>query len=211
VRLSRTLGISLAAALAAAAVACDPGIPPGPTAPAGPTSSPSNPATTATPTTSPTDPAATPTATTAEPTPTASSSPELRWAGTWSSPSCADRTYERRITLKEDKTFRAEDRVSPCPPGVQCIWSGIVGWQGTYTLDEKGAVLTKTAGGQGGPGGAVKIVSPLRLELDKATSSPAEVHAAGRCVYVRATEATTKSAPPSKQPAPSSPPAPVSQ
>jgi hypothetical protein len=57
----------------------------------------------------------------------------------------------------------------------------------------------------------VKIVSPLRLELDKATSSPVEVNGAARCVYVRATEATTKGTPPGKQQAPSSPPSPVSQ
>lgn len=52
---------------------------------------------------------------------------------TWSSAACGDRSYERVITLLPDFTFSAEDRVSPCPEGAQCIWSGVVPWSGTWT------------------------------------------------------------------------------
>ncbi|MBL8741408.1 MAG: hypothetical protein JNK04_09950, partial [Myxococcales bacterium] len=31
-----------------------------------------------------------------------------------------------------DGRFVADDRVSPCPPGTQCIWSGIVHRKGTW-------------------------------------------------------------------------------
>ena len=51
----------------------------------------------------------------------------------WSSPSCGERTYERTLSLRPDFTFSAEDRVSPCPAGAQCIWSGVVPWSGTWT------------------------------------------------------------------------------
>jgi hypothetical protein len=110
--------------------------------------------------------------------------------------------------MKDDMTFRAEDRVSPCPPKVQCIWAGIVYWQGTWSVERKGAMLTKTGGGQGGPGGAAKIESPLHLEVDRATSGPVEVQGSERCVYTRATEGPT-TAPPGKSP--STPPSPASQ
>jgi hypothetical protein len=54
--------------------------------------------------------------------------------GTWSSPSCKSRGYERRITFHADGTFRADDRVSPCPPNVACVWSGIITRTGTFKI-----------------------------------------------------------------------------
>ena len=55
-------------------------------------------------------------------------------AGTWSSPTCGSRGYERRITFDVGGTFRADDRISPCPPNVACVWSGIVTRTGTFKL-----------------------------------------------------------------------------
>jgi hypothetical protein len=82
--------------------------------------------------------------------------------------------------------------VSPCPPKVQCIWAGIVAWSGTWALDDKGAVLTKTAGGND-PTKKANTDAPLRLVLDKATSSPAEMSDSGAtCVYTRVTEGSEK-------------------
>ncbi|HLM72688.1 MAG TPA: hypothetical protein VK459_08350, partial [Polyangiaceae bacterium] len=122
--------------------------------------------------------------------PPKSSTAELRFSGTWSSPSCGDRAYERRLTLKDDKTFRAEERVSPCPPKVQCVWSGILFWQGTFASDEKGIVLTKTGGADSGRG--AKIESPLKLEVDKASGALVETRGGAKCPYTRTTAEGTK-------------------
>jgi hypothetical protein len=63
-------------------------------------------------------------------------------AGTWSSPRCGERGYERRIPFAADGTFRADDRISPCPKGVACVWSGIITRRGTYAV--KGAAVKLT-------------------------------------------------------------------
>ena len=70
-----------------------------------------------------------PPAPSASETPVSQQAPDL--SGTWSSASCGNRSYERIITVSDGK-FSADDRVSPCPPGTQCIWSGIVHRTGTW-------------------------------------------------------------------------------
>ena len=52
----------------------------------------------------------------------------------WASPACDGRSYERQISFEEGR-FRATDLVSPCPPGVTCVWSGIIHRRGSWTLD----------------------------------------------------------------------------
>lgn len=182
--------VAIASSMVLALGGCDSGKPPvsasnGISAPAEP--SPSANPTGATGATGPTG-ATTAPAAAVDPTstPQPSSNGALRWTGTFRSPSCGARTYERILTLKEDRTFTATDRVSPCPPKVQCIWSGIVVWSGTWVTDEKGVVLTKTSGGKG-PTGAANTDVPIRLELDKATMLPAEIDGGNRCVYARDT------------------------
>ncbi|MBC9713342.1 hypothetical protein H9Y04_12255 [Streptomyces sp. TRM66268-LWL] len=71
--------------------------------------------------------------------------------GTWISPrGGADRAYERRITFARDGSFAMQDLVAPCPPKVQCVWSGIVHIDGTYHVDKGEVRLTyATVGGQG--------------------------------------------------------------
>lgn len=120
--------------------------------------------------------------------PSALSPDESKWVGSWSSASCGDRKFERKLTLKADKTFMAQDLVSPCPPKVQCIWAGIVSWSGTWALDDKGALLTKTSGSRD-PSGKSKTDAPVRLVWDKASSAPAEQDAAGAsCPYAKGGE-----------------------
>jgi hypothetical protein len=63
-------------------------------------------------------------------TPISSQTPDL--SGTWASASCGKRAYERIITVGADATFVADDRISPCPPGASCVWSGIVHRKGTW-------------------------------------------------------------------------------
>jgi len=128
-------------------------------------------------TTPPTDPTA---PTTQEP-PTGQTPPgggDASFAGTYTSPNCGARTYERKITINADGTFAAQDLVSPCPPGTQCVWSGIVNRQGTYTRAADAITLkvTGTAPTQGQP-------FPDKLVIDPATKSPAEQGSGALCVY----------------------------
>jgi hypothetical protein len=101
--------------------------------------------------------------------------------GRWSSPSCGERTYERRIVLGVDGSFSSEDRVAPCPPTARCFWSGIVVRHGKYTI-AGGTIELAAEGPSAGPGQPL----PSSLVID-ATGAPVEVLADGkRCPYVRA-------------------------
>lgn len=73
------------------------------------------------------------------------------WIGTWISASCGQRSYPRVLTLTADGQASGQDRVSPCPEGARCIWSGIVPfsgvWQGhaeSITLDLQAAAGRKS-------------------------------------------------------------------
>jgi hypothetical protein len=105
------------------------------------------------------------------------------WVGSWSSPRCGERSYERWLELAPDGTFRADDRVSPCPPTVTCVWSGIVRRQGSYRATEDGrqlALQTETAAA------APKLLPlPTTLHWDDAAEAPLELAGVERCPYVR--------------------------
>lgn len=189
----RALSIALAALALAATAGCD--------TPKPAVSTPSSGSTTGSPTatTPPPTPSTTPTTTapsatttptvapTTTPTATPATGQELQWVGAWRSASCGDRKYARQLSLNADKTFRAEDLVSPCPPKATCVWSGIVFWSGKWASNDKGILLTKTQGGQG-PGSSVPA-DQLQLVWDKAASAPAEQSASGTaCPYARAKE-----------------------
>ena len=106
---------------------------------------------------------------------------EVAIVGTWKSPACGTRKYERNITFAADNTFTAKDLVSPCPPNVACIWSGIVDRSGAYTL--AGAAITFT---RIEPSQARGEAFPTALTIDPATKAPAERAADGSvCVYQR--------------------------
>lgn len=195
----RALSIALAAFAFAATAGCDTPKPAvstpssgstagSPTTTMPPTATPSTTPTTSPTTTASTTPTAAPTTT-----PTGAAGQESQWVGSWTSASCGDRKYVRQISLMPDKTFRAEDRVSPCPPKVTCVWSGIVVWSGTWALNDKGALLTKTTSGKGGPGATALPEGPLQLVWDKAASAPAEQTAAGAaCSYARVKDEAAK-------------------
>lgn len=103
-------------------------------------------------------------------------------AGSWSSPSCGPRAYERRLTLDPAGGLVAVDRVSPCPPSVVCVWSGIVARRGGYTVS--GAMVrTVLISIDAGPGPGQPL--PAELEID-ASGALVEVTPEGaRCVYAR--------------------------
>jgi hypothetical protein len=72
--------------------------------------------------------------------------------GDWVSASCGERTYERRISFYNDRrTFEGQDLVSPCPEGTQCVWSGIVNFNGRWWPTDTGVGLDelKRDGDQG--------------------------------------------------------------
>jgi hypothetical protein len=56
--------------------------------------------------------------------------------GLWENASCGERKYRRKITfLERDSKFVAVDEVAPCPPGATCVWSGIINWHGSWTIE----------------------------------------------------------------------------
>lgn len=139
----------------------------------------------ASPSRAPAPPAATSPGSSAEANPGRGGEPRsvpLRLEGTFSSPKCGERPYERRITFEEGGAFKAEDRVSPCPPGAQCIWSGIVDRSGRYEVRGGGIELTVT----GGDSNAAAKPLPSSLGFDAEKGVPFEASPEGRCLYQKA-------------------------
>lgn len=102
--------------------------------------------------------------------------------GSWRSPSCGERTYERRFHFNPSKTFAAEDLVSPCPPDVVCFWSGILYYKGSYLVERTTIKLDISEPRTSPPAWPF----PTELVLDPATGGPAEVTPEGKlCSYVR--------------------------
>lgn len=62
--------------------------------------------------------------------------------GAWSSKSCGARGYERMVHLQEGGRFAGEERISPCPPEVPCVWSGVNTFSGQWSLTEQTITLT---------------------------------------------------------------------
>lgn len=123
--------------------------------------------------------AAAPSATAPAPTPGSTASAAADLAGTWGSASCGARTYERVLELRADGTFTASDRISPCPPGATCVWSGIIVREGTWAPGADRVTLTVTKDGKGPAGRPL----PATLVLDGA--SLAEEAGTERCPYTR--------------------------
>ncbi|WP_437680529.1 hypothetical protein [Sorangium sp. So ce131] len=192
----RTSRLPLAALLTSLA-ACtvngprEPAPEPSPTATAPTATAPTATAPTATaPTATAPEPSPTATApTTAAPTaPPTSSAPPAQapgdevLLGSWSSAACAPRKYERVFSFVKDGSFTAEDRVSPCPPKVACVWSGIVHHKGTFKRSGDTIALSVAETSQGR--GAQPF--PATLAVDPKTGVPAETGEDGkRCPYQR--------------------------
>jgi hypothetical protein len=105
------------------------------------------------------------------------------WIGSWRSSSCGERSYERWLDIATDGTFTADDRVSPCPPTVTCVWSGIVHRKGSYQVsaDDLQLALQDTSA-SGGP----KVAAlPIGLTWDPVARAPVEASGNVRCTYQR--------------------------
>lgn len=122
---------------------------------------------------------------TAAPSPTSAPSgsadpQQARWVGNWSSPNCGERKYERVINLGPDGRFSAQERVSPCPAGTQCVWSGIVAYQGSW--EAKGDGVTLTVSKQDNAPGKIALASALSWSA--AANAPADA-ADANCAYTK--------------------------
>lgn len=137
------------------------------------------PATTGAPSTATTPATAAPSATAPAPATSSPAPAASDLAGTWASASCGARTYERVLELRADGTFTASDRISPCPPGATCVWSGIIVREGAWARGGDRVTLTVTRDGKGPAGRPL----PATLVLDGA--SLAEEVGADRCPYAR--------------------------
>ena len=72
--------------------------------------------------------------------------------GAWTSEPCGGRAYPRQVTFSSDHRFSARDLVSPCPPGVQCVWSGIISWGGSWRIEGDHLLLEiETTAPEGAP------------------------------------------------------------
>lgn len=103
--------------------------------------------------------------------------------GSWLSSSCGERAYARIISFHGGR-FTAEDRIAPCPPGAQCIWSGVVYRTGSYSISADGKLLQLSleradAKQPGAPFPDQLELDPGPVERSTAESGPL------RCEYVR--------------------------
>jgi hypothetical protein len=112
--------------------------------------------------------------------PTASAAPPADasgWVGTWASSPCGERPYVRVVELRPKGVAAVHDRVSPCPPKVACVWSGIISYEGTWELKQGRVQLKlerKTYPNM--------KAAPLPTELSW-SGSPVGVEAGVRCSY----------------------------
>lgn len=75
----------------------------------------------------------------------------VAFVGDWTSTGCPGRTYARNLRFEPDQRWQAIDLVSPCPPGTECLWSGLTTYGGIWV--QKGTDLhLREVGGYTQPG-----------------------------------------------------------
>ncbi|MCU0661244.1 MAG: hypothetical protein MUC50_02845 [Myxococcota bacterium] len=97
-----------------------------------------------------------------------------RVVGTWDNSSCGERKFRRQVVLEASGKISGTDFVAPCPPRAQCVWSGIVGWRGTWSSTSAGLSVALEPLAGDSPGSApmpqsfviVGEDSPLLAERD---------------------------------------------
>ncbi len=104
-----------------------------------------------------------------------------RWLGQWTSAACGMRTYERWLDLAADGSATGSDRVSPCPPGRTCVWSGILPWAGTWQV--AGEAVTLSVDWRGNPAAAARLTLPKQLVWNQAAAAPDEPGVDTACAY----------------------------
>lgn len=61
--------------------------------------------------------------------------PGVVFTGVWTNKDCPGRNYPRNLYIDEEGEYAGLDLVSPCPKGTACMWSGMVGFAGTWRQD----------------------------------------------------------------------------
>lgn len=105
-----------------------------------------------------------------------------RFVATWQSASCGERSFPRELVLNPDFTYSGTDYISPCPVDAQCIWSGIVTWNGTWSME--GPALKLTEQGEANDHG---FPHPTELKHGRGMEL-AEVDGEALCPYTLARE-----------------------
>lgn len=77
--------------------------------------------------------------------------PGVKFLGDWTSPGCPGREYPRNLTFFMENEYAGLDLVSPCAPGAQCAWSGMVAYAGRWVQDGTTLKL-RSIGGSTAPG-----------------------------------------------------------
>jgi hypothetical protein len=155
-----------------------PPTPPAPAPPAPPASAPPAPPVSAPPVSAPPAPPASAPSSSGTP---AQGAGERELLGSWKSSACPPRKYERQLTFAKDGTFSAADLVSPCPPKVTCVWSGIIQRKGTFKRSGN-TVSLAVSDASTGPGGQP---FPTSLSID-AKGALVETGEGGKpCHYTR--------------------------
>jgi hypothetical protein len=132
-------------------------------------------------TTAATSPAPAPSPTPAPAPSPAPAEPKQTWLGVWNSVSCGQRKYVREVTFAEEGKVTGRDLISPCPKNVDCVWSGIVDWKGTYEV--KGDTIALDVAISVGPKG--KLTLPTELGWDESKALVVEDPGGAACAYAR--------------------------
>jgi hypothetical protein len=101
--------------------------------------------------------------------------------GNWIGAPCGERSYPRVILLEDGGGVSGQDNISPCPPNVACVWSGIVRFGGTWRREGKRVVFALKPESN-------HPIAPLPSELYGSSSGPLVTEGGDRCPYRSLTE-----------------------
>ncbi len=77
--------------------------------------------------------------------------PGVEIVGNWTSPACGGRNFARNIRFEDDGAYAAVDLMSPCPVGTTCVTSGLVSYEGIWSIVNSTLQL-RDMGGTAAPG-----------------------------------------------------------
>ncbi|MSP54556.1 MAG: hypothetical protein EXR69_02965 [Myxococcales bacterium] len=77
--------------------------------------------------------------------------PGVEFTGDWTSAACGGRQFARNIHFDADGAYSAIDLMSPCPVGTQCLTSGLMAYEGIWSV-ENDTLELRDMGGTSAPG-----------------------------------------------------------
>lgn len=112
------------------------------------------------------------------PGPGAAASP-ARLEGAWVGAPCGRRNYARRLELAAGGAARMEERISPCPAGARCVWSGVEVVEGRWRRRDDAVLLELDAVTR-----PMAVDAPSRLTV-ASTAGEVVLEEEGGCRYRR--------------------------